>query len=731
MILAVRRAAGYSNHKRSQFLKAERHCPARSLIFHPLSALLVGICVFGGCYRGTEEPAARIVLIGLDGIDLRVINELIRQARLPTFARIMDEGVSGELESYRPMLSPLIWTTIATGRTPDQHRILGFSVHNARFGSMVVPSSRRRCAALWNIAPRYDLSSTVIGWWATWPAEEIQGFVISDRFARTTYEDESDSQLDQPGITYPEELLDELIDLRASEASISYETFSRYARVDREAFSTVMSQPFNPRNPLHHLRLILARAETYRRVLLHMLDNHPTDICLAYFEFPDSISHLFMPHRPPRQDHISPEEFDRFSGAVDKAYELADEILDEVLHRLGSQDLLLVVSDHGFLTGEERLRTSSLTTADTAVLWHRLEGTLLAHGDGIQPGTIRKASVYDITPTLLCRLGIPPSEEMPGRALPELLGVSGSEWQAPRRVSDLDGDYQPPPLPQRAQGDTKELERLRALGYVAGGPGDGNTGLEPAEHFNLAVFFEENNQPDLALDHLNRALELDPSHDRVLGKKCELLVSLDQLDEAEKAIGILIPRLDADLRQALAALAETKRDGAPNENLSALRERAATIKRRLAITLNNKGDLHFRRREFADAVDCFTRSNGLDPDSPETLYNLGTCYGITGRYREAVETLARLLELTPDHAKGRHSMAVALIRQGAGDRARPLLLSLVKENQGDANILYLVGESYRVVGDRTSAAQWYRRALDKDPGLRKARVRLHEVTDAQ
>jgi predicted AlkP superfamily phosphohydrolase/phosphomutase len=59
-----------------------------------------------------------VLFIGVDGADWEIIQPLMQRGRLPHFAQIVRDGAAGELESIEPMLSPLLWTTMATGKLP-------------------------------------------------------------------------------------------------------------------------------------------------------------------------------------------------------------------------------------------------------------------------------------------------------------------------------------------------------------------------------------------------------------------------------------------------------------------------------------------------------------------------------------------------------------------------------------------------------------------------------------
>ena len=86
----------------------------------------------------------KVALIGLDGADWELIDPLIARGRLPHLARLKAGGAWGPLRSMDPMLSPLLWTTVATGKPPEQHGIIDFLVRDPATGKPVPVSSRAR-----------------------------------------------------------------------------------------------------------------------------------------------------------------------------------------------------------------------------------------------------------------------------------------------------------------------------------------------------------------------------------------------------------------------------------------------------------------------------------------------------------------------------------------------------------------------------------------------------------
>ena len=87
-----------------------------------IAGLAAGGFCLSSCSRGTRGPVDRkVMIIGVDGLEWDVMGPLIETGKLPTFARLMDEGAWGEIRSLDILESPVIWTSIATGKLPEKH----------------------------------------------------------------------------------------------------------------------------------------------------------------------------------------------------------------------------------------------------------------------------------------------------------------------------------------------------------------------------------------------------------------------------------------------------------------------------------------------------------------------------------------------------------------------------------------------------------------------------------
>jgi hypothetical protein len=168
-------------------------------------ATLALLCV-GSLACARARSTSRVVLVGVDGADPDILGRLIAEGRLPNFTRLKTIGASGRLRSREPLLSPILWTTIATGRKAQDHGILDF-VEVSSDGKLIpITSTRRRVPALWNILDHAGKSTGVVGWYATYPAEHVRGFLVSDHLGFHQVK----SARAGPGSTYPENLADEL-----------------------------------------------------------------------------------------------------------------------------------------------------------------------------------------------------------------------------------------------------------------------------------------------------------------------------------------------------------------------------------------------------------------------------------------------------------------------------------------------------------------------------------------
>lgn len=421
-----------------------------------------------------DRRTSRVVLFGIDGADWAVINPLIEAGRLPNIARVVRDGASGTLLSMEPSASPSLWTTIATGVSPDRHGIHNFVVPaGAAGGGATAPaawggaavkpvtSTMRQAPAFWNILGRYDRRVGVVGWLVTWPAEPVNGFIVST-YLPYVYNWSTGRPLKGtlvegiPHQTFPEGLVDEVAPYKVRPEDIDPATLARY-------FDPAAVQRLQPadRECVTGFRWSLACDETFRRIGRHLFARYPVDLFAVYFGGADVASHRFwkFAHPDAMPYGVRPEDAPVLAGVIDAYYAHLDEALGEYLGDLGPDDTLVVLSDHGFQPVWDPARP------DTSG-HHRLEGVIALTGRGIARGArLPDARLVDVLPTVLRLLDLPIARNLEGRAIAEAFDPAFLVAHPERTVDDY-GDAAAPPGPAASDLDENVLERLRSLGYI-------------------------------------------------------------------------------------------------------------------------------------------------------------------------------------------------------------------------------------------------------------------------
>ena len=145
-------------------MRSRGHLPDMLGIAAPvLAACALCAAGFGARAVPAAEPAP-IAIIAVDGADWQAIDLLLTAGRLPAFAVLKAGGGIGTMRAEPPLLSPIIWTTIATGRNPEDHGVLDFMVDQPGGGQMPVSGGARRTKALWEIFSDAGRPVLVAGW---------------------------------------------------------------------------------------------------------------------------------------------------------------------------------------------------------------------------------------------------------------------------------------------------------------------------------------------------------------------------------------------------------------------------------------------------------------------------------------------------------------------------------------------------------------------------------------
>ena len=354
---------------------------------------------------------SKFLLIGWDAADWKVIEPLIKQGKMPALESLMKEGVYGKLKTLDPPLSPMLWTSIATGFRADKHGIGGFVEPTPNGDSLrPVSSTSRKVKAIWNIFNQEGLKSNVVAWWPSNPAEPINGVMVSNLYQL------ANKPIDEPwempnGTVHPAELA---------------ETMKEF-RVHPHEITLSMAIPFIP-NIAHNKELrqhprtasvlkILANAASVHAASTYLLAETEWDFMAIYHDAIDHFSHTAMKYYPPRRPEIPEEDYENFNEIVEAAYRFHDMMLFRKLELIDEDTTVMIISDHGFYSDHQRPLYIPQEPSGPAVE-HSPYGIFVLKGPGIRKNaTISGASVIDITPTILHYFGLAVGKDMEGKVL--------------------------------------------------------------------------------------------------------------------------------------------------------------------------------------------------------------------------------------------------------------------------------------------------------------------------
>ncbi len=307
--------------------------------------------------------SAKVVVFGVDGATFDVIDRLA----LPNFAALAREGTRATLTSMEPMFSPLLWTSLASGRPPAEHGVRGFHVQ----------ATDCEVARFWDIAEDRGLSVGLYKWLVDYPPRKVDGFWVPSWLA-------PGPETWPASLSYVKEL--ELSKrLRRKQVAATHSTpalvwglvgagvrLSTLARAaawsveERVSGATVGIAPARA-----NLAMQTLRGRIDRDVFVAQLHVHDPALATFTYYATDGLAHLYWDQ----------------PAIVEAAYRQADTILGDIRGQLGPDARLIVVSDHGFkamdgtgLAGQfapltERLRarlTAEVGPADVAKVGHKL-----------------------------------------------------------------------------------------------------------------------------------------------------------------------------------------------------------------------------------------------------------------------------------------------------------------------------------------------------------------------
>jgi predicted AlkP superfamily phosphohydrolase/phosphomutase len=364
----------------------------------------------------------RVTLIALDGASLDFIMPRAAEGRLPNFSRVIEGGAAIDLATIRPTQPDSVWAAVATGMYPGKNGVRSAARHyvrNDRRGIDLLPdhcfsralvrtglvrdeprtSDQWLARPLWSVLSDAGLSTGIVRWPLTHPAQPSLGFIVSDRFHQAAH---AGTPLERT--VYPPEIVDGLraagtFSIASGESSIEFLTRT-------------------PEAAVHERDLLYARVAR----TLHA-DRRPRLMAVRY-EGLDVVGHHYLRYtHPPAPRGVPERRRRRFADVIERYYAMIDTELGAAVDAMQPGDLVIVVSGFGMHQTSPLKQALSrvLRDADLSGTHERApDGFLLAYGNAVQHGRPQRGSIVDVTPTLLYFFGLPVALDMDGFARSDL-----------------------------------------------------------------------------------------------------------------------------------------------------------------------------------------------------------------------------------------------------------------------------------------------------------------------
>ncbi len=261
----------------------------------------------------------KVLVIGLDGVPLSLIEGWAKEGLLPTFQQVIEGGATGLLKSTVPPTSGPSWSSFMTGKNPGKTGIYDFLYR--REGGYIFPpvnANRRDGKSLWRLLSEEGKRVGVVNVPMSYPVEEVNGFLISGWMTPYSARD----------FIYPPELHRELEEVVGNYRIYPTETF---AEERKESF-------FEACDSLLDLRT---------KTALYLMDRQPWDFFMNVFFDTDRVLHQLWHYLDPDHPWRRGGDKEDKSGPVKRYFQQVDRAVGEILSRADDDTLVFIMSDHG------------------------------------------------------------------------------------------------------------------------------------------------------------------------------------------------------------------------------------------------------------------------------------------------------------------------------------------------------------------------------------------------
>jgi predicted AlkP superfamily phosphohydrolase/phosphomutase/Tfp pilus assembly protein PilF len=605
--------------------------------------------------RNARGIAGRVAIFAIDGADWELISELSNDGRIPNLRALALGGTTASLQTIQPTVSPLVWTSMSTGLSPDRHGVIDFIDRQAK---VPVDGGTRRSPALWDIAEAFGRRSVVVNWWSAWPPR-LDGAVTFDTPVTM-----------MPDAIDPVQMRPRIAPLIVAPETIGYAQVGRFLNITAKEYEDAVAGG-GPNDPVNVFRETLAKTWTDHRVGISLYQQYEPLVMMMSYEGTDVVNHLFGPYHPPYREGMSQTEYRKYWPSVANYYSEVDRLIGEWMKVLSEDTTVMVVSAHGFRWGKTRPRTQPANRS--ALADHRNPGVFIAYGNHVAPSRANHTiSIYDITPTVLSLLGLPKSIEMNGShaswvfrdidPVTSVRVVSYDEFFAGRPNSGASVDTQRYTQRLQAVGHLLDPSRLQPVfddeddqpAQTAAA-----TALPPdqwgmyAHWNNQGIELRKQGKPQEAIEAFQKAIDINPRRPTPFLNMAMVLFERQQFTAAENVFIMAVQRGLPNAEQWFADFAALYRSQNMTSRAINLLYKGKQIFPQSYVIAANLGSALAQAERYTDGLPELERALGLQPSSTLVLNNLAVFYARQEEYARALDFWNRSLAIDARQPKVR------------------------------------------------------------------------------
>ena len=285
----------------------------------------------------SEGSSRRVLVVGIDAATWDVMMPLVEEGLLPNIKALMDNGAHGTLRSLEPIMSPIVWTSIATGVLPAKHGI----------GSFYGTQESLKYQRVWEVLAAAGKTIGIFEWLVTSPPAPIPHFIVPGWLATS-----SD--------TFPADLAfvrrlsasgKKKGSARGLLRDLLYEGLRHGVRLRTllVSFLDLLSAFLQPPDFYAlNFRKTLAKTRIYADVASHLLRKHRPDFSAVVLYATDQIPHHYWKFmKPDMFKGLDPKDVSRYGSVVEKTYRTVDEAVGRLVGSVPANTTVMLISDHG------------------------------------------------------------------------------------------------------------------------------------------------------------------------------------------------------------------------------------------------------------------------------------------------------------------------------------------------------------------------------------------------